>query len=509
MRKQVSARERRRMLDFENGIRDLVKRVDNVTIRLAGLFCSLENELSELYRLSGGGVARTGQGLKKSEFIEGLKELLRESLINNQETSDDEYLIAMDNSVISLESLTFALVGTRSYVDCEIVEESRDEDVEKNLNEITENSSLIRLCRSVIRLTKHRMKIEKYDMDVNSELDNLKKEKVKELETMLRETESKLRSKEALCYAHEKQIEFLISDLEELKKTRRFAKGDDLEEKVCRHCRNPETALQSPRMAASSDCETKAGSAEHSEKKSPDAHFMVEPLGNFIEILNNQTELKDTAGSSQETFREENLVILELKDQIQILNLDNQLLREENSRLSLRLRDLAESSPGPSESGASQDKILFNILKETEAPEGPTETHPEETIVEKEKGTANFPTEIQASAELKVLKTVIVEIRTCMESTRPAPKPCLVMWEPIIECDPNYSGRNHNKNNFVPLSVSSFGEFRKSKNGRARAKPVSIVEGNPVPRTRITIDRNSFYCDLEKIIRKNSKQGGP
>ncbi|OII73968.1 uncharacterized protein cubi_02770 [Cryptosporidium ubiquitum] len=528
------------MLDFDDGVRDLVKRIDNVTIQLAGLFCSLENELLELYNLCGSGNERSNRGLKKSEFIEGMKELLKNSKLNSQDNIGDEYLIALDNSVISLETLTSALVGTKCYVNCKVVNENEETDDlkgisntlgdcnELSLGEINENSSLIRLCRSVSRLTKHRNKIEKYDIEMNNELDAIKREKTRELENKLKEMEVKLRSKEALCYAHEKQIEYLKYDLKELNKINsqmisqiniqelnnekdqklELYINTDTEKSISSQFPSNELSLYSDNEEKGECIYVISNKKEEEQRITP---IKIEPINNFNQVINCQTAHKYENTSVQETFREEDLDILELKDQIQILHVDLQNLKEENCRLKLQLEKVAESNlVFPEKITPEESEILYDILVDNNFSEKYTETDTEmfndkKFIIKNIQKTINisifnpFP---------KLQKTQLKKIEISYLNTLPIqqnPKPCLVMWEPIIDCPSELSSAINTSNNIIPLPLSSYGQFRKSRKS-GRKNPPTIIEGTTLSRKVIPINRNSFYCDLEKIIKKNTKK---
>lgn len=514
------------MLDFDDGVRDLVERIDNVTIQLAGLFCCLENELLELYQLCGNGSERGAHGLKKSEFIEGMKELLSSSVLNSQDNIEDEYLIALDNSLISLETLTSALVGTRCYVNCKVVNEDQEKSNlegissaiegcnELGLNEINENSSLIRLCRSITRLTKHRNSIEKYDVEMNSELENIKEEKTRELEAKLKEMEIKLRSKEALCYAHEKQIEYLRCDLEELSKNNsEMLSLMNIQEQISEKERKLElrTSTDSERLSSESPRET-SDSCHDSEcsnelsltdscsikesERSKASTVRIEPINNFNQAINDQTAPKYESASLQETFREEDLDILELKDQIQILHLDIQFLKEENCRLKLQLEKMTEGS-----------EVLYDILQDRNVSEKHKEAEPD-TRREKliDKTIENIINVSIFNSLPKLGKAELQKIEIRHSNTPPAcqnPKPCLVMWEPIIDCcSRELSSAISTNNNIIPLPMSSYGQFRKSRRD-GRKNPVTIIEGATTTRKTIHVNRNSFYCDLEKIVKRN------
>ncbi|KAH8582606.1 uncharacterized protein ELE39_001262 [Cryptosporidium sp. chipmunk genotype I] len=529
------------MLDFDDGVRDLVKRIDNVTIQLAGLFCSLENELLELYHLCGSGNEKINQGLKKSEFIEGMKELLKNSLLNSQENIDDEYLIALDNSVISLETLTSALVGTKCYVNCKVVNENEGSgDLEGisnsfgdcnelGLSEINENSSLIRLCRSVNRLTKHRNRIEKYDAEVNNELDKIKRDKTRELENKLKEIEIKLRSKEALCYAHEKQIEYLKCDLEELSKVnnkiisqihfqelnggknQEFEQYIDTEKSLCQSPTD-EISLYSDKDDKIERINVNENSKRENENKI--TPLKVEPINNFNQVINCQTTRKYDNSNLQETFREEDLDILELKDQIQILHLDLQYLKEENCRLKLQLEKVADDySILPEKTLPDESEVLYDILLNNSYSEKCTETdmdifNNKQVIFKNIERIINISI-FNSLPKLQKTKLKKIEISNSNKiNTLPVqknPKPCLVMWEPIIDCSSDLSSTINTNNNIIPLPISSYGQFRKSRRD-GRKNPATIIEENTLTRKTTPINRNSFYCDLEKIIKKNTKK---
>lgn len=525
------------MLDFDDGVRDLVKRIDNVTIQLAGLFCTLENELLELYYLCGSGNERSSQGLKKSEFIEGMKELLRNSTLNSQDNIDDEYLIALDNSVMSLETLTSALVGTKSYVNCKVVNESEGIDNSKGvsdtlgdcnelgLSEINENSSLIRLCRSVNRLTKHRNKIEKYDLEMNNELDIIKREKTRELESKLKEMEIKLRSKEALCYAHEKQIEYLKYDLEELNKVNNqmisrinIQELDDEKEKefelfVKTDTERIRSQFSSNELNIYSDNEDKDKCvyANKDEDENKIISIKIEPINNFNQAINCQNVRKYDNISMQETFREEDLDILELKDQIQILNVDLQHFKEENSRLKLHLEKMTEDYSVFSKKVLPEEsEVLYDILLDNNFLEKYTETDIE-IFNNKQFIMKSIQRIIDISVfgslpKLQKIELDKIEIFHLNALTvKQNPKPCLVMWEPIIDCSSELSSAINTSNNIIPLPMSSYGQFRKSRRD-GKKNPVTIIEGNTLNRKVVPINRNSFYHGLEKIIKKNAKK---
>ncbi|KAL3126884.1 Uncharacterized protein GY17_00001885 [Cryptosporidium hominis] len=531
------------MLDFDDGVRDLVKRIDNVTIQLAGLFCSLENELLELYNLCGSGNERINQGIKKSEFIEGMKELLKNSLLNNQENIDDEYLIALDNSVISLETLTSALVGTKCYVNCKVVNENEGGDDSEGisnslgdcnelvLSEINENSSLIRLCRSVNRLTKHRNKIEKYDVEMNNELDKIKSDKTRELENKLKEMEIKLRSKEALCYAHEKQIEYLKCDLKELSKTnneiipqiniQELNIGQDQEFEQYIKTDNEQSLCQSPRdelgIYFGSDEKIECIYVNENIKKENEnkiTPLKLEPITNFNQVINCQNNRKYDNSSLQETFREEDLGILELKDQIQILNLDLQYLKEENSRLKLQLENTTNDySVLPEKNILDESEVLYDILVNNSFSEKYTETDIEifnnkQVVFKNIEKIINISI-INSFPKLKKTELKKVEISNINKINtlpiRQNPKPCLVMWEPIIDCPSDLSSGLNTNHNIIPLPMSSYGQFRKSRRD-GKKNPATIIEENTRTRKTVPINRNSFYCDLEKIIKKNTRK---
>lgn len=507
------------MLDFNDGVRDLVKRIDNVTIQLAGLFCCLENELLELYQLCGSGSERGGNGLKKSEFIEGMRELLSSSVLNGQDSIGDEYLIALDNSLMSLETLTSVLVGTKCYVNCKVVNEDQEKNNlegissaiencnELGLTEINENSSLIRLCRSITRLTKHRNNIERYDVEMNSELENIKEEKTRELEAKLKEMEIKLRSKEALCYAHEKQIEYLRYDLEELSRMNgEMISQINIQELISEKERefesnintDPEKLSQKSYRETSDSCCDNECSNEFNfiDNCSKVSTLRIEPINNFNQAINDKTAPKYESASLQETFREEDLDILELKDQIQILHVDLQFLKEENSRLKLQLENIAEGS-----------EVLYDILQDKSVSEKHTETEsdirlekPIDKIIENIINVSIF------SSLPKLRKVELQKVEIYHSSIPPAcqnPKPCLVMWEPIIDsCPRELSSAINTNNNIIPLPMSSYGQFKKSRRD-GRKNLVTIVEGTATTRKAIHVNRNSFYCDLEKIVKKN------
>ncbi|POM84135.1 hypothetical protein CmeUKMEL1_10880 [Cryptosporidium meleagridis] len=530
------------MLDFDDGVRDLVKRIDNVTIQLAGLFCSLENELLELYHLCGSGNERINQGLKRSEFIEGMKELLKNSLLSCQENIDDEYLIALDNSVISLETLTSALVGTKCCVNCKVVNENEGDDSEGisnslgdcnelSLSEINENSSLIRLCRSVNRLTKHRNKIEKYDVEMNNELNKIKSDKTRELENKLKEMEIKLRSKEALCYAHEKQIEYLKCDLKELSKTnneiisqiniQELNIGQDQEFEQYIKTDNEQSLCQSPKDKPSIYFESDEKieriyvneniKTENENKITP---LKLEPITNFDLVINCQDNRKYDNSSLQETFREEDLGILELKDQIQILNLDLQHLKEENSRLRIQLENTANDySVLPEKSIQNESEVLYDILVNNGFSEKFTETdigifNNKNVVFKNIEKIINISI-INSLPKLKKTQLKKVEISNINKINtlpiRQSPKPCLVMWEPIIDRPSDSSYGMNTNHNIIPLPMSSYGQFRKSKRD-GRKNPATIIEENTRTRRVIPINRNSFYCDLEKVIKRSTRK---
>ena len=116
------------------------------------------------------------------------------------------------------------------------------------------------------------------------------------------------------------------------------------------------------------------------------------------------------------------------------------------------------------------------------------------------------------SVRFTELKVVEIEISGYKTSTRIANKPCLVMWEPIIDCnDPNIDLqrlhlRNRQDLNCVPLSVSSFGEFRKARGKLPRTKPVAICEEGGHRKARVAINRNAFHFGIEQVIRRGDKR---
>ncbi|KAJ1608731.1 hypothetical protein OIY81_2572 [Cryptosporidium canis] len=526
------------MLDFDDGVRDLVKRIDNVTIQLAGLFCCLENELLELYQLCGSGSERGSHGLKKSEFIEGMKKLLGNSCLDIHESMEDEYLIALDNSLMSLETLTSVLVGNKCYVNCKVVNESHEKDGlgdmssaiqdcdELGLSEINENSSLIRLCRSISRLTKHRNNIERYDAEVNSELENIKEDKTRELESRLKEMEVKLRSKQALCYAHERQIEYLKCDLEELSRNniqivsqlgiQEMSSEGGLKLGPYSRMDSDRAPLDSP--ADRSDLyseneqsdEQSLDECSKKESESKTAPLKIEPISNFNQAISNQSTLKYESASMQETFREEDLDILELKDQIQILNLDLQFLKDENCRLKLQLERATEAhSDIPEKAVAETSEVLYNILLDKSSSENYTETEIEvskDRVVDKKIQQILNVSILNSLPKLKTTELQRIEIHhSNTQMTCQNPKPCLVMWEPIIDCPPTLSSAINTQSNIIPLPMSSYGQFRKSRKD-GRRNPATIIEGANTTRRSIHVNRNSFYCDLEKIIKSNIRR---
>ncbi|KAH8738691.1 hypothetical protein FG386_000482 [Cryptosporidium ryanae] len=444
--------------------------------------------------------------------------------------------------------------------------------------EINENSVLVSLCRNIKRLTKHRLEIEKYDSNINKELEKIGRERYRELEERLIETLNKLKEKEVKCYEYEKKInsssyEEKIYEYDGLigVKSSDGEGGTRLRDDKNKDEIIAETAFQSPRIDSNdhlslSDCEkNRVLSAKSKQEEENDAGCA------FCEYKNAKVfdEGADFANEWASDDDKQNREIIELKDQVQILTMDVLTLAEENERLKSIIAQTNSKSENNTNSGHKQEltefcnlsdeairgnkgEVLFDILNgENFNGEG--------DVCDEKSGHFDvvFDENEPKKSDLKVVRQSDITI-TCIEKGNDAvcafekknssehqvikgsTTPYLVMWEPIID------SISHNDDNVLPISISSYRQFKSSRTKKKSVKDVKYLFSDDVNsyggemsetggqveangeeasttgnadghsdkkgsgyrkvNARIKIDRNSFYCNIEKIIRKNTSQ---
>ncbi|KAK6588626.1 hypothetical protein RS030_3479 [Cryptosporidium xiaoi] len=465
--------------------------------------------------------------------------------------------------------------------------------IKKNNNkygktEITENSVLISLCRNILRLTKHRLEIEKYDSNVNKELEKIGRERYRELENKLIETEKKLKEREIKCYEYEKKIGYInfeekIYDYDGLIGIKNCNKHGS----TCMNDNNCETeneviietAFQSPRIEAEDQLMLSISEKNRLLPTKCNLRYeydcnnkMNEKGDEKLMFYNNNMKVEENSVNECIFGKiKQDSEIIELKDQIQILTMDLLMLREENERLSAIITQTNISNDNNKTINYKQElteycnlsdeviresksEVLFDILY------GRNASNQDDTYSQKfNRFEIIFDENNVKKSELRVVKQNELVIKCVDESNENSilkndkkgiknsqnnensTVPYLVMWEPIVD-NVNYSSCNDD--NAIPISISSYGQFKSSRAGKKSLfenikylsnneichydrltdtinEQAEIGEKNTITVAnktklnnekgcghdkinRIKVNRNVFYCDIERIIRKNT-----
>ncbi|EEA06906.1 uncharacterized protein CMU_032910 [Cryptosporidium muris RN66] len=497
------------MIEPDRALDDIIQRIEIVTTHLATLFCVLDKELNSLYQINEQYNIKN-KHLHYNKDTNSIRSALSEKIsiiINrNKQTNWEDSLenandiiATLDDTVTKLESLSTIVTGLECIQNCVIEDNLKDKLVD---NYINENSLLLRICRNISRLLLHKVKLEKYDTEVNDELDHYKNERLNNLERKLRETEKELCAQRQICNEYISRIDYyeellqnkiaksnfeildknsilqgIFSDISDYNRNFQIQNNKVNYEELF-YIENTQRSYHLLPVSLSLDPAVVNYNIlpKNSNRNNPNLEFFYinNQMGfvtDQIEVLqdcNFQNSNIDDTTTLQSYEDTDFTTILNLRDQVQILSNDLELVKEENRRLHKQNEDLKTSSLLHTD---TLENDLAHIIK----------------VVDDKQTNYRLNNKLPETAISSICKQQSIHIVGLINANIiNETKPYLVMWEPIVE-------NKLASIKTIPLRLASYGQYRKSMMKREIKLQCTMEKFKT---SRIVTSRKLLYTDL-------------
>ncbi|KAL7066780.1 hypothetical protein ACR3K2_27910 [Cryptosporidium serpentis] len=505
------------MIEPDRALDDIVQRIENVTTHLATLFCVLDKELNSLYQINeqyniknkhlhynkDTNNIRSALSEKISIIINKNKQTNWEDSLKNADNND--IISTLDDTVTKLESLSTIVTGLECIQNCVIEDNLKDKLVD---NDINENSLLLRICRNISRLLLHKVKLEKYDTEVNEELDNYKNERLNNLEKKLRETEKELYSQRQICNEHISIIDYyeellqnkitksnfevvdknlisqgIFSDISDYNQNFQIQNNEVNYEELF-YIENTQRSYHLLPVSLSLDPAVVNYNILPKNSNRYNSNFEIFYINSQIGFVTDQVEILqdcnfqssniDDTTTLQSYGDTDFATILNLRDQVQILSNDLELVKEENRRLHKQNEDLKTPLLLHTDTLENDLAHIIRVVDDKHTNYRSNNKLPEFTT-----------SSICKQQSIHIMGLINANI---INET----KPYLVMWEPIVENDKLASIKT------IPLRLASYGQYRKSMMNKEIKSQCTMEKFKT---SRIATSRKLLYTDLYHIKR--------